>query len=151
MATEKDKIFSGLGARFAQRVDGQGASGKENAPGFVTSEKEQTKRTPSDVGRRIGQIISDLKMTKKAFAESLGVTPDYIYKLTSGRFSTVSPLFARSIETMHGYPPGFVLGLGESKEALRLGTMDDLRGMNAEQLKAVQAFIRSMDKDSGRK
>jgi len=64
---------------------------------------------PSGIGKRIQQIIDDKGLLKKDFAISVGVSPNYIYQVTSGWRSSISEPLAKLIETLYGYPSGWVL------------------------------------------
>jgi predicted transcriptional regulator len=71
---------------------------------------------PTGLGRRIEKIVSDTGMMKKDFAISVGVSPNYIYQIIAGKKTSISPSLAKLIETLYGYPSGWVLGGEDRKE-----------------------------------
>ena len=64
---------------------------------------------PSGLGKRIQRIVDDKGMLKKDFAVSIGVSPNYIYQIIAGTRTAISEPLAKLIETLYGYPSGWVL------------------------------------------
>jgi len=63
---------------------------------------------------RFETMLSELRVTKAAFARSLGVTPNYIYLLTSGKMTSCSQTLVLLIECKYGYSAAWVFaGEGE--------------------------------------
>ncbi|MDR2899657.1 MAG: helix-turn-helix domain-containing protein [Clostridiales bacterium] len=87
------------------------------------------------ISERINQIIIERKISKSEFAEAMGITRNYIYKITGpenkNSIKSVSNTLAKLIEKEYGYPAEWVL-TGElphgqlSKElALKIMTLDN--------------------------
>ena len=63
---------------------------------------------------RLNKIISEQGMTKTEFADSIGVTQNYICILTSevssaARGSNISPSLAKLLGLKYGYDPDWIL------------------------------------------
>ena len=61
------------------------------------------------LGARISKILKEQRLKKAGFARALGVTPNYIYLLTSGRKQNISETLALLIEQTYGYRARWVL------------------------------------------
>ena len=64
--------------------------------------------------QRLKKILSEQGMTKTGFADSIGVTQNYICILTSevfsaARGSNISPSLAKLIGLKYGYDPDWIL------------------------------------------
>jgi len=77
---------------------------------------------PSGLGKRIQRIVDERDILKKDFAASIGVSPNYIYQITSGTRDSISEPLARLIETLYGYPSGWVLHGDAGGDTLEEGT-----------------------------
>ena len=113
--------------------------------------KKQKCGTSLTLGERIRQIITAQNLKQVDFARELGISANYVYLLTSGRKSTVSEPLARLIESTYGYSAHWVLtGLPPEKRRETAGelqedTIQQVRRMNEQDLRAVAAFIRSLE------
>ena len=106
--------------------------------------------THATLAQRIQWILTQNGLKKVEFAHSLGITPNYVYLLTSGKKTTVSETLAKLIESTYGYAADWVLtGAGEPNVAqlpdLQLEAISRIRRLDACQLQAVADFIRSLD------
>ncbi len=66
------------------------------------------------LAQRLNKILSEQGMTKTEFADSIGVTQNYICILTSdissaARGSNISPSLAKLIGLKYGYDPDWIL------------------------------------------
>ena len=66
------------------------------------------------LAQRLNKIISEQGQTKTEFADSIGVTQNYICILTSevssaARGSNISPSLAKLIGLKYGYDPDWIL------------------------------------------
>lgn len=68
-----------------------------------------SKKLPTGLARRIQKIVDDQGILKKDFAASIGVHPNYIYQIISGRKTAISEPLAKLIEVFYNYPAGWVL------------------------------------------
>ena len=66
-------------------------------------------KAASDLGKRIQQIVDAKDILKKDFAHSIGVSPNYVYQIISGKRTNISESLAKLIEMQYGYPSGWVL------------------------------------------
>lgn len=101
---------------------------------------------------RIRWIIEEQQIKQVEFAKALGISANYVYLLTSGRKKAVSETLARLIETTYGYSAQWVLtGKGSPASqaplrSLQSETIRKVKRMNADELRAVAAFIKTLDK-----
>lgn len=61
---------------------------------------------------RLNQIIQEQQTTKRAFAERLGITENYVYLLTGNsknRPDTIAPALAKLIALEFGYDEEWIL------------------------------------------
>ena len=63
----------------------------------------------SDLGKRIQQIVDAKDILQKDFALSIGVSPNYVYQIISGKRTNISESLAKLIEMQYGSPSGWVL------------------------------------------
>lgn len=66
------------------------------------------------LAQRLNKILSEQGMTKTEFADSIGVTQNYICILTSdissaARGSNISPSLAKLIGLKYGYDPDWIM------------------------------------------
>ena len=104
---------------------------------------------------RIRQILSENKLKQKQFASTIGVTESYISKLLKDPSVNLSRTLASLIEEKYGYSAEWILtGSGPKlKQISKNHSLSDihqralaqLEKMNDEQVKAVLAFINSLD------
>ena len=106
----------------------------------------RSERTPTELGRRIQRVVDEKGMMKKDFARSLGVSPNYIYQIIAGKRDTMSESLARLIETLYGYPSGWVLrgsaDADELAEAIR-----KLERMGADKVRSAIALLEKLEKE----
>lgn len=104
---------------------------------------------------RIRQILKENNLKQKQFASVIGVTESYISKLLKDPDIGLSQSLAVLIEEKYGYSADWVLNGTEPKlkliskntslSELHQKALAQLEKMNDEQVKAVLAFINSLD------
>lgn len=104
---------------------------------------------------RIRQILKENKLKQKQFAAVIGVTESYISKLLKDPDIRLSQSLAVLIEEKYGYNAEWVLNGTEPKlkqisknnslSEIHQKALSQLEKMNDEQVKAVLAFINSLD------
>ena len=104
---------------------------------------------------RIRQILKENKLKQKEFASVIGVTESYISKLLKDPDIRLSQSLAVLIEEKYGYNAEWVLNGTEPKlkqvskdkslSEIHQKVLAQLEKMNDEQVKAVLAFINSLD------
>lgn len=104
---------------------------------------------------RIRQILKENKLKQKEFASIIGVTESYISKLLKNPDIRLSQSLAVLIEEKYGYNAEWVLNGTEPKlkqvskdkslSEIHQKALAQLEKMNDEQVKAVLAFINSLD------
>ena len=101
---------------------------------------------------RLNRIISEQKITKRAFARRIGVGENYVYVLTSGGRSDnlnrrISPALARVIGVEFGYAPEWILN-GEKNEnaieKLRQTAIKQVEQLSPEELIRLKKFLASL-------
>jgi len=85
--------------------------------------------------KRILYIIQEEQITKRKFAEILGVTESYISTLTSGRRHHLSNSLAELIEAKFGYSKSWIL---EGKEPIR--STKDIDSLKTELIEVLDDF-----------
>ena len=63
----------------------------------------------STIGYRVSIILKERHLKKTLFARTLGITPNYVYLITSGRVNNISGTLALLIEEKYGYRAGWLL------------------------------------------
>lgn len=109
-----------------------------------------------ELKERIALIIKENHLKQKELAAIIGVTESYISTLLSGRNANVSTAVANLIEEKLGYNAQWVLADAEPKykkvsdyrniSEIHRRVMLRLEKMNNEQIRAVLAFIDSLEK-----
>lgn len=104
---------------------------------------------------RIRQILKENKLKQKQFASVIGVTESYISKLLKNPDIRLSQSLAVLIEEKYGYSAEWILNGTEPKlkqiskdkslSEIHQKALAQLEKMNDEQVKAVLAFINSLD------
>ncbi len=104
---------------------------------------------------RIRQILKENKLKQKQFAFAIGVTESYISKLLKDPDIRLSQSLAVLIEEKYGYNAEWILNGTEPKlkqiskdkslSETHQKALAQLEKMNDEQVKAVLAFINSLD------
>ena len=96
------------------------------------------------LAERIKLIIQNSQITQAEFAESLGVSANYISLLATGKKKNVSLTFAKLVESLYGYPAQWVLhGKTEEKDKknLRHKLANIISKMPEEELVRLEKFI----------
>lgn len=104
---------------------------------------------------RIKQILRENGLKQKQFASAIGVTESYISKLLKDPDIRLSQSLATLIEEKYGYNSEWILNGVEPKlkqisknvslSEIHQKALAQLEKMNDEQVKAVLAFINSLD------
>lgn len=104
---------------------------------------------------RIKQILKENDLKQKQFASVIGVTESYISKLLKDPDIRLSRSLATLIEEKYGYSSEWILNGTEPKlkqisknnslSEIHQKALTQLEKMNDEQIKAVLAFINSLD------
>lgn len=104
---------------------------------------------------RIRQILKENQLKQKQFASVIGVTESYISKLLKDPNIRLSQSLAVLIEEKYGYNAQWILNGTEPKlkqiskdkslSELHKKALAQLEKMNDEQVKAILAFINSLD------
>ncbi len=104
---------------------------------------------------RIRQILKENKLKQKQFASVIGVTESYISKLLKDPDIRLSQSLAVLIEEKYGYNAEWILNgttpklkqisKDKSLSEIHQKALTQLEKMNDEQVKAVLAFINSLD------
>lgn len=104
---------------------------------------------------RIGQILKENKLKQKQLASAIGATESYISKLLKDPDIRLSQSLAVLIEEKYGYNAEWILNGVEPKlkqiskdkslTEMHQKALAQLEKMNDEQVKAVLAFINSLD------
>ena len=104
---------------------------------------------------RIKLILEENRLKQKQFASVIGVTESYISKLLKDPDIRLSQSLATLIEEKYGYNSEWVLSGTEPKlkqisknrslSEIHQKALAQLEKMNDEQIKAVLAFINSLD------
>jgi DNA-binding CsgD family transcriptional regulator/transcriptional regulator with XRE-family HTH domain len=100
---------------------------------------------------RIARILRERGLKKTDFAKALGVSRNYISLLANGRKRNVSVTLAKLIETTYGYRADWVLTGEEpakrddSLRRLQEDAIEKISLMDAGELRAVAAYIRTLD------
>lgn len=103
------------------------------------------------IGKRVKIIVKELGITQKKFAEELGLTDNYISKLISGVNNKLSDTVALLIQEKYGYSAEWILtGNGDKfintkNSFIKQKTIAALKSLSDEEIKAVMAFINSLD------
>ncbi|MDO4562410.1 MAG: helix-turn-helix transcriptional regulator [Clostridia bacterium] len=96
---------------------------------------------------RIRLIIGNLQMTQAEFAQSLGVSANYISLLATNKKKNVSLTFAKLVESLYGYSAQWVL-YGEAeglvKKDPRRQLVNAVLKMPEEKLVRLEEFIQML-------
>ncbi len=102
------------------------------------------------LGERIQHILQEQGLRQVDFARAMGVSANYVYLLTSGRKASISRPLAKLIESTYGYSAQWIL-TGElpiqnpTLERLQAQAIHQLRSMDIHELRAVAAFIHTLE------
>lgn len=108
-----------------------------------------------ELKERISEIIKENRLKQKELAALMGVTESYVSTLLSGRNQNISVSVANLIEAKLGYRAQWLLS-GEGPKYKQISknpnlsdvhrrVISQLEGMSDEQIKAVLAFIHSLN------
>lgn len=95
---------------------------------------------------RLHMILEEQNQTPKTFAEKLGISSNYVYKLLSGNKTTISLTIAKLINSTFHYNIEWILyGSGEKMmdDTNLQYIIEKIAHMDYEQLKKVKQFIDS--------
>lgn len=104
-----------------------------------------------ELADRFCTILNEQGLKNKEFAETLGVTPNYISTLVKGHKPTVSIILSKLIEEKFGYASEWVRnGTGEKYlykdfSFIQIQLIKKIRRMNLAELNAVTAFINTYE------
>lgn len=104
---------------------------------------------------RIKIILNENCLKQKELAQELGVTESYISAIINGRNSTISQALATLIEEKYGYSSSWILkgvepklkvsGKNKNLSDLQQRAIFQIEHLSPEQVKAVLAFVKSLD------
>lgn len=105
---------------------------------------------------RLNRIISEQNITKRAFAQRIGVGENYVYVLTRGGRGNhinqnISPPLARVIGAEFGYDPDWILHgepSGMEVGKLRQTVVEQVEKLSPEELLELNDFLRTIEKES---
>lgn len=103
------------------------------------------------LSERFKIILSESGLTQRDFAATLGVTENYISLLINGRKEKISEALALLIQEKYGYSAEWIMsGKGEKfisqkNSFLKQKTIALLKTLSDEEIKAVMAFVNSLD------
>ena len=103
------------------------------------------------LGQRIGCILKERSLKQVDFANTLGITSNYVNLLVNDKKCTISDTLAKLIEETYGYSSKWVKdGTGEKLVAkaltyLKLETIKKIKKLSDDEVTAVLAFINSLD------
>lgn len=105
---------------------------------------------------RLNRIISEQNITKRAFAQRIGVGENYVYVLTRGGRGNnlnqkISPPLARVIGAEFGYDPDWILYgdlSGTAVGKLRQAAVEQVEKLSPEELLELNDFLRTIKKES---
>ena len=117
--------------------------------------KSNNEKTLPELRERLKLILSELQIRQTEFAKSLGISANYVYLLTSGKKTGISEPLARLIESTYGYSSQWILtGEGDKMTTkpvanLKATTIDKVKKLSNQDLRATAAFIRSLEDKKG--
>lgn len=103
------------------------------------------------LGERIGEIITENKLTQVHFAKTIGVSPNYINQLVNGKKKTVSETLAKLIGSLYGYSEHWILtGEGDKRSVpertlLKTELLKKVEPMPEDEVLAMLAFANSLN------
>jgi DNA-binding CsgD family transcriptional regulator len=103
------------------------------------------------LGERVTRILEEQRLRKAEFAQTLGITPNYVSQLAGGRKKQLSYPLAKLIENTCGYRAGWILTGTEpvyspdTLHGLQENTIDKIMRMDSGGLRAVAAYIKTLD------
>lgn len=103
------------------------------------------------IGKRIRQIIDELKITQKKFANELGLTDNYIAKLIGGFNDKISETAALLIQEKYGYSAKWITSgegerlISQKNSFVKQRTISAIKSLSDQEVQAVIAFVNSME------
>lgn len=108
-----------------------------------------------NLNERIKIILKENCLKQKELAHELGVTESYISAIVNGRNTTISQALATLIEEKYGYNSSWILdgtepklkisGKNKTLSELQRRAILQIEHLTPEQVKAVLAFVKSLD------
>ena len=99
----------------------------------------------SDLADRIKRVLAEQGIRQAELAAALGVSPNYISLLTTGKKQNISLTFAKLVESLYGYSAAWMLtgdsSIYTARENMRKQAIDRILDMNEEELKALKQFM----------
>ena len=103
------------------------------------------------LGQRVQTILRECKIKQVEFADSLGISANYVNLLANGKKETISDTLAKLIEERYGYRAQWVLdGSGEKLTtsgltAEKAEIIKKIQKMSRSEVRAVLAFVNALD------
>ena len=100
---------------------------------------------------RIKIILAENKITQVEFAKTLGISPNYVYKIVSGKKESISDTLAKLIEERYGYSAYWILTGNGNKQAendltaKKATIIKKIQVMSSSEVNAVLAFINTLE------
>ena len=97
----------------------------------------------STLAKRIKFIIKKQGITQTQFAESLGVSQNYVSQLVIGKKQNLSLSLAKLIESLYGYPTEWILEgkNNENEDYTRQKLTYMISKMSEEELSKLEQFV----------
>lgn len=103
------------------------------------------------LGERIKIILSERKLKQVDFAETLGVSANYVNQLVNGKKNNISDTLAKLIEETYGYSAQWIMtGCGDkisvpSLSATKIEFLKKIQKMPEDEVTALLAFANSLE------
>lgn len=103
------------------------------------------------LSERIQMVLSECKVKQTEFAESLGISANYVNLIANGKKNNISDTLAKLIEETYGYSSEWILsGNGEKRitddlTASKIETIKKIKKMSGKEVEAVLAFVNSLE------
>lgn len=103
------------------------------------------------LGERIKVILRERNIKQIDFAESLGVSANYVNQLVNGKKLNISDTLAKLIEETYGYSSHWIMtGIGEKKSSPSLSAakaefLKKISKMSDDEITALLAFANSLE------
>ena len=103
------------------------------------------------LGERIKIILSERKLKQVDFAETLGVSANYVNQLVNGKKNNISDTLAKLIEETYGYSAQWIMtGYGDnisapSLSATKIEFLKKIQKMPEDEITALLAFANSLE------
>lgn len=103
------------------------------------------------LGERIKIILHERNIKQVEFAETLGISANYVNQLVNGKKTNISETLAKLIEESYGYSSKWIMtGEGEKKSSPTLSTakiefLKKIQKMPDDEITALLAFANSLE------